>query len=175
MPIEPHPRPLTTIANWCSPRPSSSLTNARASSRVYGRGITGIQCRMSGSSISARIAGMSSSLQPRKVARSPRSVMAPMMATGDGHQIFWELVGNPAGKPAVVLHGGPGAGCAPWWRELFDPSAYRVVLFDKRRCGRSRAHPGESLASLSANPTHHLLADIERLRHHLGIERWLVI
>ena len=92
-----------------------------------------------------------------------------MMPTPDGHEIYWEVCGNPAGKPAVVLHGGPGSGCAPWWRDFFDLDGYRVLLFDQRGCGRSRPY------TLQANTTHHLIADIERLREHVGIERWLVL
>lgn len=95
---------------------------------------------------------------------------------GDGHAVHWEVCGAPEGKPAVVLHGGPGAGCAPWWRQLFDPARYRVVLFDQRGCGRSRPSAGEPApAALEANTTHHLVADVERLRAHLGVERWLVL
>jgi proline iminopeptidase len=95
--------------------------------------------------------------------------MASMMATPDGHEIFWEVVGNPAGKPAVVLHGGPGSGCAPWWADHFDLARYRVVMFDQRGCGRSRPY------TLTNNTTQHLLADIERLREHLEVDRWLVL
>jgi proline iminopeptidase len=98
-----------------------------------------------------------------------------MLDVGDGHEIYWEQCGDPAGKPAVVLHGGPGSGAVPWWRTLFDPDAYRAVLFDQRGCGRSRPHAGAAAADLTANTTHHLIADIERLREHLGIERWLVL
>ena len=89
--------------------------------------------------------------------------------TGDGHQIYWELCGNPQGKPAVFLHGGPGSGCSPDHRRLFDPERYCVLLFDQRGCGRSTPH-----ASLDNNTTWHLVADIERLRNLLGVERWLV-
>lgn len=94
---------------------------------------------------------------------------------GDGNSIYWETCGDPAGKPAVVLHGGPGSGCSPWFRRLFDPAAYRIVLFDQRNCGRS--HPHASLAStdLGTNTTQNLLRDIERLRELLSIERWLVV
>ena len=92
-----------------------------------------------------------------------------VLDTGDGHQIYWELCGNPAGTPAVFLHGGPGAGCSPDHRRLFDPRRYNVLLFDQRGCGRSRPHAG-----LEHNTTWHLVADIERLREMLGIPRWLV-
>lgn len=86
-----------------------------------------------------------------------------------GHQIYWEQSGNPEGKPAVFLHGGPGGGTDPKHRCFFDPSAYRIVLFDQRGCGQSRPH-----ASLEHNTTWDLVADIEALRERLGIERWLV-
>ena len=89
--------------------------------------------------------------------------------TGDGHQIYWEICGNPKGKPAVFLHGGPGSACSPKHRSLFDPERYRVLLFDQRGCGRSKPH-----ASLDNNTTWHLVADIERLRTLMGVEQWLV-
>jgi proline iminopeptidase len=98
-----------------------------------------------------------------------------LLAAGDGHEVYWELCGNPAGRPAVALHGGPGSGCTTWWRRLFDPQAYRIVLFDQRNCGRSRPHAAAPAIDLSANTTHHLVADAERLRSHLGIERWHVL
>lgn len=97
-----------------------------------------------------------------------------MLAVGDGHEIYWEVCGNPAGKPAVFLHGGPGGGLAPDYRRYFDPEKYRVVLFEQRGCGRSTPHASAPDADLSTNTTWHLVADIERLREHLGIERWLV-
>jgi proline iminopeptidase len=87
-----------------------------------------------------------------------------------GHQIYWEVCGNPKGEPALFLHGGPGGGCSTDNRRLFDPARYRVVLFDQRGCGRSRP-----LGGLSDNTTGHLLADIEALRRMLEIERWLVL
>jgi len=93
-----------------------------------------------------------------------------LLDTGDGHQIYWELCGNPQGKPAVFLHGGPGSGCSPDHRRLFDPQRYCVLLFDQRGCGRSTPH-----ASLENNTTWDLVADIERLRTLLGVERWLVL
>jgi proline iminopeptidase len=89
--------------------------------------------------------------------------------TGDGHQLYWELCGNPQGQPAVFLHGGPGAGCSSDHRRLFDPERYNILLFDQRGCGRSRPH-----ASLEDNTTWHLVEDIERLRAMIGAERWLV-
>lgn len=92
-----------------------------------------------------------------------------MLEVGDGHHIYWELSGNPNGKPVVFLHGGPGGGCSPAQRRLFDPKKYRILLFDQRGCGRSIPH-----ASLDANTTWHLVADIERLRAMLAIERWMV-
>ena len=97
-----------------------------------------------------------------------------MLDIGDGNLVYWETCGNPTGKPALVLHGGPGSGCSPGWRRLFDPAAYRIVLFDQRGCGKSTPHASDPHVDLSTNTTHHLLADIEQLRWHLGIERWLV-
>jgi proline iminopeptidase len=91
------------------------------------------------------------------------------LEVGDGHRVYWECCGNPAGKPAVFLHGGPGSGCGPDQRRLFDPALYCVTLFDQRGCGRSTPH-----ASLDANTTWHLVADIERLRERAGVPRWLV-
>jgi len=98
-----------------------------------------------------------------------------LLDVGDGHRVYWETCGNPNGKPARVVHGGPGSGCTPWHRRLFDPTAYRVILFDQRNCGRSTPHAGELDVDLSKNTTAHLLEDIERLRKHLDIEKWLVL
>jgi proline iminopeptidase len=98
-----------------------------------------------------------------------------MLEVGDGHQVYWEICGNPAGKPALVLHGGPGSGCTPGWRRYFDPARYRIVLFDQRGCGRSTPHASTPHIDLSTNTTRHLIADIERLRRHLGIARWLLL
>lgn len=92
-----------------------------------------------------------------------------MLDTGDGHQVYYERVGTPGAKPAVFLHGGPGGGCSPEHRRLFDPALYDVMLFDQRGCGRSVPH-----ASLEANTTWHLVADIERLRELAGASQWLV-
>jgi proline iminopeptidase len=98
-----------------------------------------------------------------------------LLDVGDGNCVFWETCGNPQGKPAVVLHGGPGSGCTAWHRRLFDPSVYRVVLFDQRNCGRSTPHASEPDIDLANNTTSNLIADIELLRKHLGVERWLVL
>ncbi|MFF7051798.1 prolyl aminopeptidase [Streptomyces griseorubiginosus] len=94
---------------------------------------------------------------------------------GDGNRVYWETCGNPEGKPALVLHGGPGSGARPFWRQLFDSSAYRIVLFDQRGCGRSTPDAADPQTSLAANTTPHLIADIELLRRHLDIDNWLIV
>ena len=91
------------------------------------------------------------------------------LANADGHQVWHEQCGNPNGTPVLFLHGGPGSCINPDHRRFFDPTFYRIVLFDQRGCGRSTP-----AASLEDNTTWHLVADIERLREHLGIERWQV-
>ena len=98
-----------------------------------------------------------------------------LLDVGKGEQVYWETCGDPRGKPALVLHGGPGSGCTPWHRRLFDPNAYRIVLLDQRGCGRSVPHASEPDIDLSSNTTPNLLSDIERLREHLGVARWLVL
>ncbi len=92
-----------------------------------------------------------------------------MLPVGKPHRLYWEVSGNPAGVPVVFLHGGPGAGTTPAHRRFFDPAHYRIVLFDQRGAGRSTPH-----GSLADNTTPHLVADIDRLRRHLGVERWFV-
>ncbi|BCL17790.1 prolyl aminopeptidase [Micromonospora sagamiensis] len=98
-----------------------------------------------------------------------------MLDVGDGHQVFWQVGGNPDGKPAVVLHGGPGSGSAPGAARVFDPARYRIVFLDQRGCGRSTPNAGDPTVDLSTNTTDHLVADVERLREHLGVDRWLVL
>jgi len=98
-----------------------------------------------------------------------------LLDTGDGHRVYWESCGNPDGVPALFLHGGPGTGASPGSRRLFEPATFRSVLFDQRGSGRSTPLAGEPDADLSTNTTAHLIADIERLREHLGIERWIVL
>lgn len=97
-----------------------------------------------------------------------------LLDVGEGNLVYWEQCGNPDGTPAVVLHGGPGTGCSPGMRQLFDPSAYRVVLFDQRQCGRSTPDAADYDTDLSSNTTPNLISDMEALRDHLGIDRWLV-
>ena len=105
-----------------------------------------------------------------------RTLYRPIEPYGTGylrvsnvHELYYEECGNPNGKPALFVHGGPGAGAGKDSRRFFNPKRYHIVLFDQRGCGRSRPH-----ASLEENTTWHLVADIEKLREHLGIERWLV-
>lgn len=92
------------------------------------------------------------------------------LKVSDIHTLYYEEVGNPHGQPAVVLHGGPGAGCSPDMRRFFDPNHYRIILFDQRACGRS-----SPLAVLEENTTWDIVEDIEKIRKHLGIEKWLVL
>ncbi len=97
-----------------------------------------------------------------------------LLEVGDENSVYWETCGNPRGKPALVVHGGPGSGAGTASRRLFDPERYRIVLFDQRGCGRSRPHAADPATELRANTTHRLVADMERLREHLGIDRWLL-
>ncbi|WP_328222771.1 prolyl aminopeptidase [Streptomyces sp. NBC_00104] len=97
-----------------------------------------------------------------------------MLDVGDGNRVYWEVCGNPRGKPAVMLHGGPGSRANAWFRRLFDPEAYRIVLFDQRGCGRSTPSASAYETDMSVNTTDRLIADLELLRRHLGIVRWLV-
>jgi proline iminopeptidase len=98
-----------------------------------------------------------------------------MLEIGEGNTLSWEACGNPDGKPAVVLHGGPGSARSERSRRYFDPDAYRIVLFDQRNCGRSTPHASDPTTDLSGNTTANLVADIESLRTFLGVERWLVL
>ncbi len=92
-----------------------------------------------------------------------------MLEVGDGHSLYWERTGNPEGKPVVFLHGGPGGGSSPDHRRQFDPARYNILVFDQRGAGKSTPH-----ASLEANTTWHLVEDIETLRRHFGIDKWMV-
>lgn len=112
------------------------------------------------SDVAARRRGYFPAIEPYRTGRLRVSAV---------HEIYWEESGNPEGKPAVFLHGGPGFGTEPNHRRFFDPERHRIVLFDQRGCGKSTPH-----ASLEENTTWDLVADIEKLRETLGIERWLV-
>ncbi len=91
-----------------------------------------------------------------------------------GHSVYWEMCGNPSGKPALFLHSGPGGGCSANNRRLFDPERYRIILFDQRGCGRSRPH-ASGAPELRANTTTHLVSDMETLRRALRINHWLLL
>lgn len=97
-----------------------------------------------------------------------------MLDVGDENQVYWETCGNPDGKPALVVHGGPGSGCREGHRRNFDPAKYQAILFDQRGCGRSTPHASDPATDMSVNTTDHLIADMELLREHLGVEKWLL-
>lgn len=92
----------------------------------------------------------------------------------DGHELWWARFGNPARPAILLLHGGPGGGTRPRMARLFDPDRWHIVAMDQRGAGRSRPHAGDDPAALTANTTAHLIGDIERLRRHLGLDRWTV-
>lgn len=98
-----------------------------------------------------------------------------MLPVENGHRLYWETSGNPAGKPAVYLHGGPGAGMTSGYRRRFDPDRYLIVGLDQRGCGRSRPLVTDDLTTLPTNTTQALVADLEALRRHLGINCWLLL
>lgn len=97
-----------------------------------------------------------------------------LLDVGQGNSIYWECCGNPNGTPALYVHGGPGSGCTPGARRYFDPEKYRIILFDQRGCGRSRPLLADR-SQLHANTTHHLILDMELLREHLSVDRWIVV
>lgn len=97
-----------------------------------------------------------------------------MLDVGDGSLVYWEACGNPDGKPALVVHGGPGSGCTAGQRRSFNPERYRIILFDQRGCGRSRPHASDPAVDMRHNTTEHLLRDMERLREHLSVEKWVL-
>jgi proline iminopeptidase len=98
-----------------------------------------------------------------------------MLDVGDGNLVYWETCGNPAGRPALIVHGGPGSGCRPGQGKIFNPDRYRIILFDQRGCGRSSPLASDPATDMRFNTTQHLVADMEQLRQHLGVERWLLI
>ncbi len=96
-----------------------------------------------------------------------------MLPVGDRQHLYWECSGNPDGAPVLFVHGGPGGGTTDDHRRMFDPDAYRIILVDQRGCGRSTPHVADG-ADLAVNTTWHLVADLEKVREHLGIDHWLV-
>lgn len=97
-----------------------------------------------------------------------------LLEVGHGNQVYYEQVGNPEGVPVLYVHGGPGAGCSINARGAFDPARYRTILFDQRNCGRSLPHASDPAVDLSSNTTENLIADMEQLREHVGVEKWLL-
>ena len=97
-----------------------------------------------------------------------------LLDTGDGNHVYWETVGNPDGIPVLLVHGGPGSGWRARARRAFDPARHRMILFDQRNCGRSRPHASDPAADMSRNTTQLLIRDMEQLREHLGIDRWML-
>ena len=98
-----------------------------------------------------------------------------MLDVGSPHRVYWECCGNPKGRPALFLHGGPGSGCSANQRRFFDPDVYNAVLFDQRGAGRSWPLASEPGADLGTNTTQHLIADIEALRVRHGVDRWTIL
>ena len=97
-----------------------------------------------------------------------------LLDVGDGNQVYYEQVGDPEGIPVLYVHGGPGAGCSINARGALDPERYRTILFDQRNCGRSLPNAADPATDLSANTTQHLIADMELLREHVGVEKWML-
>lgn len=97
-----------------------------------------------------------------------------MLSVGDGNEIYFEASGNPKGHAALYLHGGPGAGIAGGYRRHFDPEKFLIVSFEQRGCGRSKPLAFDQIENLHTNTTDALIADIEKLREHLNINKWLI-
>ena len=97
-----------------------------------------------------------------------------LLDVGGGHRMYWQVRGNPNGQPAVIVHGGPGAGMPRGTPKAFDPQRYRIILFDQRGCGRSTPHASDPATDLVDNTTVQLIDDLELLRQFLGVERWLM-
>src|SRR4051812_45230976 len=93
-----------------------------------------------------------------------------LLDVGDGNRIYWETSGNPDGKVALCVHGGPGGGGTRGSRKAFDPARFRIILFDQRGCGESVPNAADPAVDMSVNTTEHLIADMERLREHLGVD-----
>lgn len=101
-------------------------------------------------------------------------VASGWLAVGEGNEIWWQEAGNPEGVPALILHGGPGSGFSASTRRFFDPQRYRIIGFDQRGCGRSTPHAAGEGVDFSVITTAHMVADIERLRAHFGVDRWVI-
>lgn len=97
-----------------------------------------------------------------------------MLDVGGGHRVYWETSGNPEGMPALMIHGGPGSGSTPGNRRNWDPARYRIIQMDQRNAGRSTPSASDPAVTLAGNTTADLVADVERLREHLGVDRWVV-
>jgi proline iminopeptidase len=97
-----------------------------------------------------------------------------LLDTGDGNLVYWETCGNPDGVPALIVHGGPGSGCTTGSRRSLDPDRFRIIIFDQRNCGRSLPPASDPAADMKLNTTEHLLLDMEQLRDHLGVQKWLL-
>ena len=97
-----------------------------------------------------------------------------MLDTGDGNQVYWEERGNPGGVPALIVHGGPGSGCGAGAGRSVDLERFRVIAFDQRNRGRSTPHASDPAADMTLNTTQHLIGDMEQLREHLGVGKYLL-
>ncbi len=97
-----------------------------------------------------------------------------LLDTGDGNLVYWETYGHRDGVPVLMVHGGPGSGFVGWRPRSLDPQRYRTIVFDQRNCGRSTPHASDPSADMHLNTTQHLIADMERLREHLGVDKWLL-
>src|SRR5262249_6335166 len=158
----------TRLAHAPVGTPGCALTGARRPA-TRRRGVQEVAQRRDQSSretTRAPMSGLYAELEPHACG---------MLEVAGGDLVYWQACGNASGKAALVLHGGPGSGCTPWHRRLFDPAEYRIVLFDQRNCGRSRPSASLPGTDLSRNTTDNLIADIESLRAHLGVGRWLVL
>ena len=113
-------------------------------------------------------------MQARQLYPAIEPYRSGQLDVSDGQRVWWEECGNGEGTPLLVVHGGPGGGCVPDHRRAYDPSAYRIILFDQRGCGRSEPHASDPSVSLDANTTWHLVQDMERLRSELGVDRWVL-
>src|SRR3954463_619119 len=160
------PTPILPVRCRRCTRPSSSRPSARPRARPTASSIAILPAalwnpRMVPDADAAASANRADSFAP---------LTSDMLDVGDGHELYVESVGRADGIPAIYLHGGPGSGCQPDHRRLFDPDRFCAVLFDQRGCGRSRPK-----GSREHNTTAHLIADMEKIREKFGIDRWMVV